>query len=77
MVAAMLCQDDTLLNWLKLVAQVRYDYELCEEYRPVVQEEDLFAWRDPDFLKHEVYNNALAIVAGIKSRIVFDKSSKL
>jgi hypothetical protein len=77
MVAAMLCQDSTLLNWLKLVAQVRYDYELCEEYRPVFQEEDLFVWRDPDFLRHEIYNNALAMVADIKSRLVSDKSSKL
>ena len=32
MVAAMLCQDDFLLEWLQRIAEVRYDTELCEEY---------------------------------------------
>jgi len=32
MVAAMLRQDDRLLDWLQIVAEIRYNTELCEEY---------------------------------------------
>ena len=69
MVAAILCQDDRLLNWLKIVAEIRKNTELCEEYHAVLQDEDLFQWRDDFSLKHEVYKHALSMVADIESRL--------
>ena len=70
MVAAILCQDDQLLDWLKIVAEIRYNTELCEDYRSVLPHEDLFQWRDPVYLSHDVHKKAVVIVADIKSRLV-------
>ena len=67
MVASMLCHDDRLLEWLKVVAEIRYNTELCDEYRAVLQDEDLFQWRNDDTLRHEVYKHALMMVTDIKS----------
>jgi hypothetical protein len=69
MVAAMLYRDDRLLNWLKIVAEIRYNTELCEEYQLLLPYEDLFQWRDPVHLTHEVYKYALIMVADIESRL--------
>ena len=69
MVAAILCQDDRLLNWLKIVAEIRYNTELCEEYQAVLPYEDLFQWRYPHNLEHEVYKHALTMVVDIQSRL--------
>ena len=69
MVAAILCQDDRLLNWLKIIAEIRYNTELCEEYQAVLPYEDLFQWRYPHNLKHDVYNHALTMVVDIQSRL--------
>ena len=67
MVGAILCNDDRLLNWLKIVAEIRCNTELCDEYRAVLQDEDLFQWRNDDTLHHEVYRHASMIVTDIKS----------
>jgi hypothetical protein len=69
MVAAILCQDDRLLNWLKIVAEIRYNTELCEEYHAVLLDEDLFQWRNDFSKRHEVYKYALSIVDDIESRL--------
>ena len=67
MVGAILCHDDRLLDWLKIVAEIRCNTELCDEYRAVLQDEDLFQWRNNDTLRHEVYRHALMIVTDIES----------
>ena len=67
MVAAMLCQDHRLLDWLKVVAEIRYNTKLCDEYSDVL--EDLFQLRDPTYFEHEVHKDALTMVADIESRI--------
>ena len=70
MVAGMLCQDIRLVGWLKIVAEIRYNTELCEEYQAVLPYEDLFQWRDHVSLTHEVYKSALEMVANIESKLV-------
>lgn len=73
MVAAMLYRDDRLLNWLKIVAEIRFNTELCEEYQPCLLYQDLFQWRDSDDLTPQVYNHALIMVADIESRFAAGK----
>jgi hypothetical protein len=73
MVAAILCRDDGLLDWLKIVAEIRYNTELCQEYQAVLPYEDLFQWRDYDNLSHEVYKHALMMVADIESRLAAEE----
>lgn len=69
MVAAILCRDDGLLDWLKIVAEIRYNTELCQEYQAILPYEDLFPWRGHNYLSHEVYERALTMVADIESRL--------
>lgn len=54
MVGSILCRDDRLLDWLKIVAEIRYNTKLCDEYR-VMYDEDLFQLRDPFYLEHDVH----------------------
>ena len=67
MVGSILCQDDHLLDWLKSVAEIRYNTKLCDEYLAIL-DEDPFQFRDPVHLQHEVYKDALMMVADIESR---------
>lgn len=67
MVASILCRDDRLLDWLKIVAEIRYNTKLCDEYREILQDEDLFQLRDPIYLEHEVHKEALLMAAEIES----------
>jgi len=67
MVAAMFCQDHRLLDWLKVVAEIRYNTKLCDEYSEVI--EDPFQLRDPIYFQHEVYKDALTMVKDIESRM--------
>ena len=69
MVAAILCQDDRLLDWLQTVAEIRYNTKLCDEYLAILQNEDLFQLRDPVYLQHEVYKHALMMVEDIQSKL--------
>jgi hypothetical protein len=69
MVAAMFCQDDRLLDWLRTVAEIRYNTELCQEYRTVLPNEDLFQLRDHVYLQHEVFKHALLMVEDIHSKL--------
>jgi len=69
MVAAILCRDDDLLGFLKMVAEIRYNTELCQEYLAVVPQEELFLWRY-DFSPNEVYEQALMMAADIQSKLV-------
>ena len=69
MVAAMLCQDDRLLDWLQIVAEIRYNTELCEEYQTVLPYEDLFQLRDHVYLQHEVFKHASLMVEDIQSKL--------
>lgn len=69
MVAAILGNDDRLVGWLQTVAEVRYNTEFCEEYRAAFPHEDPFCLRDHVHLEHEVYKDALLMVADIKSRL--------
>jgi hypothetical protein len=70
MVAAILCRDDGLLEWLKMVADIRYNTEVCEEFMSVLPQGELFQLRDLVRLSHEVYGHALMIVAAIQSKLV-------
>jgi hypothetical protein len=58
MVGSILCRDDRLLDWLKIVAEIS----------AILDDEDLFQLRDPVHLQHEVYKDALIMVADIESR---------
>jgi hypothetical protein len=69
MVAAILGNDDRLVGWLQTIAEVRYNTEFCEEYRAALPHEDPFCLRDHVHLEHEVYKDALLMVADIKSRL--------
>ena len=69
MVAAILGNDDQLVGWLKTVTEVRYNTESCEEYQAVLPDDDPFCLRDHVHLQHEVYKDALLIVAEIQSRL--------
>ena len=80
MVAAILCQDDRLLNWLQIVSEIRYNTKLCDEYSEILGGEDLFQLRDPLYLQHEAYKDALMIAEDIKSKSrgeVFYGTSKI
>lgn len=69
MVAAILCQCDHLLNWLQIVAEIRYNTKLCEEFQAVLPYEDLFQFRDPIYLRHEAHKHAIMVAEDIKSRL--------
>jgi hypothetical protein len=69
MIAAMLCQDDRLLGWLQIVAEIRYNTKVCDEFLAILQNEDLFQLRDPVYLQHEVYKDALMMVEDIQSKL--------
>jgi len=69
MVAAMLCQDDRLLAWLQTVAEIRYNTELCEEYRTVLPDEDLFQLRDHVYLQHAAFKDASLMVEEIRAKL--------
>ena len=69
MVASMLWHDDRLLEWLKMVVEIRWNTELCDEYRAVLQDEDLFQWRNEETLPHQVYEHALMMVTDIQSML--------
>ena len=66
----MLCQDDRLVAWLQIVAEIRYDTELCEEYKTVLPDEDLFQLRNNVYLDHEVFKHASQMVENIRSKLV-------
>jgi hypothetical protein len=67
MAAAILCHDDRLLSWLQIVAEIRYNTKLCDEYQAVLPYEDLFQFRDPIYLQHEVHKHAIMVAADIQS----------
>jgi hypothetical protein len=67
MVAAILCRDDDLVGFLKMVAEIRYNTELCQEYLAALPQEELFLWGD--FLPNGVHEKALMMVADIQSKI--------
>jgi hypothetical protein len=67
MVAAILCRDDDLLGFLKMVAEIRYNTELCQEYLAVLPQEELFLWGD--YSPNEVYEQALMMAADIHSKL--------
>ena len=70
MVAAILCNDDRLVGWLQTVVEVRYNTELCEEYKAALpDEEDPFYLRYCVHSEHQVYEDALLVVADIKSKL--------
>jgi len=67
MVVAIFCRDDDLLGFLKMVAEIRCNTELCQEYLAVLPQKELFLWGV--YLPNEVYEQALMTAADIQSKI--------
>lgn len=70
MVAAIMDNDDFLLNWLKEIAAVRFSAKLCKEYQEVyTQGESMFPWQDFEYYQHEVYERALSLAADLRLKL--------
>ena len=70
MVASMLSHNDRIIDWLKIVAEIRRNTKLCDEYQAVLQDETLFPWTiDTSESYHDVYKHALIMVIDIESML--------